>query len=170
MLTLEKCRELLTQQDGVAGVEVCRDAFVKGQFSNRINPDEPHDIVVHPIEEKQVLKVVVPHIAKVKSGSELYRVLSHLTYDMLLGKVGVDQDGEVRFEINHACRDGADVDPTPEVFARLIEVAMDMTNHVVLLATHVGMVEAGVPEDVARKFIEQFREQEKEDGDDEETL
>ena len=170
MITIDKVKELLDQQDGVEGVEVCRNEFIKGQFLNRINADEPHGIVVHPVEEKQVLKVVVPHVAKVKSGGDLYRVLSHLTYDMLLGKVGVDQDGEVRFDISHACRDGADIDPPPEVFARLVEVAMDMTNHIVLLATHVGMVEAGVPEDVARKFIEQFREQEKEDGDDEETL
>jgi len=171
MITLDKCRGLLEQQEGIEAVEVARNEFVRARFANRVDPNSPHNLVVHPIEEKQALKIVVPEIAKVKSGSELFRVLSHLNYDVLVGKVGVDShDGEVRVEVVHPCRDGAEEDPSPEVFARLVEVAIGLTHDMVMLATHVGMVEAGVPEDVARKFIEQFRGEGKESGADEETL
>lgn len=170
MGSLERCKEMLMQQHGVEGVKIYPDGFVRGRFSNRTSPEKPHNIVVHPLEEELVIKVVVPHIARVKTGSSLYRFLSHLTYDLLLGKVGVDPDGEVRVDVSHACRDTTDVDPSPEVFARLVEVAMDVTNHTLLLATHAGMVEAGVPKDAALKFVEQLREQGTQEIDDEETL
>lgn len=96
MKTLDKCRELLEPREGVEQVEVIRDEFLHARFASRLNPKEPHDLVVHPVTEKQVLKVVVPHLAKAKVNGELLRVLSHLNYDTLLGKVGVDQDGWVR--------------------------------------------------------------------------
>ena len=169
MVTLEKCRELLERQDGVEQVEAVRDEFVHAQFANRLNPKEPHDLVVHPVTEKQVLRVFVPHLAKAKSGGELFRVLSRLNYDMLLGNVGVDQDGEVRFEVAQACADGAVEDPSQEVFARLVETAMDMAHHVVVLTTYWGMVDAGVPEAVAKQFVDQFRQTNSED-DGEDTL
>ena len=169
MKTLDKCKELLEQQEGVEQVEVVRDEFLHAKFASRLNPKEPHDLVVHPVAEKQALKVVVPHLARAKSNGELFRVLSHLNYDMLLGRVGVDQDGEVRFEICHACVDGAEDDPGHEVFARLVETAMDMAHHVVMLTTYWGMVDAGVPEAVAKQFVDQFR-QEKPEADGEDTL
>jgi hypothetical protein len=74
------------------------------------------------------------------------------------------------FEINHPCVDGNNPDPAPEVFARLIEAAMNITNHVAIIATHVGMVEAGVPEGVARQFVEQFKAQEEQDTESEDSL
>ena len=148
MITLERCKELLEHEDGLEQVEVCGSGFVRAKFTNRMDPTEPHDLVLHPVEEKQVLKVVVPHIARAKSNVELYRVLSHLNYDMLLGKVGVDQDGEVRLEVNQACRDGAEEDPGRDVFARLVELAMDTTQKVAVLVTYWGMLSAGVPEPV----------------------
>ncbi len=169
MKTLDKCKELLERQEGVDHVEVVRDEFLHAKFASRLNPKEPHDLVVHPVAEKQVLKVVVPHLAKAKSDGELFRVLSHLNYDMLLGKVGVEQDGEVRFEVNHACVDGTEDDPGQEVFARMVEIAMDTAHHVVMLATYWGMVDAGVPESVAKQFVDQFR-QEKPEDDGEDTL
>jgi len=172
MISLDKAKELLEQQDGVDGVEVCKDKYLQAQFANRVNPQEPHVLIVHPLTEKLTLRVLVPNISKVRSGaSELFRVLQDLNYRLLIGKIGTDgRDGEVAFEINHPCQDGDVTDPSPEVFARLIEVAIETARDVHLTATHVGMTESGVPADVARKFIEQFREQEKEDGDDEETL
>lgn len=163
MLAVEQAAQLLQRQEGVEQIEVVRNEFLHATFANHLNPKDPHDLVIHPVAEKQVLKVVVPHLAKAKSNGELFRVLSHLNYDMLLGKVGVDQDGEVRFEINHACVDGAEDDPGQEVFSRLVETAMDMTHHVVMLTTYWGMVDAGVPEAVAKQFVDQFRQKQSED-------
>jgi hypothetical protein len=46
-------------------------------------------------------------------------------------------------------------------------MAIETTRDVHLTATHAGMVEAGVPSDVAARFVEQFRQQESEsDGED----
>ena len=172
MITLNTAKEMLTQQDGVKGVEICRDQYVQAQFANRVNPQEPHVLVAHPLTEKLVLRVLVPNISRVRSGSsELFRVLQDINYRLLIGKIGTDgRDGEVVFEINHPCQDGDVADPSPEVFARLIEVAIETTRDVYLTTTHVGMTDAGVPADVARKFIEQFRDKKDEEGDDEDTL
>lgn len=117
------------------------------------------------------MRVHVPSIAKVRSkGSDLLPVLQEMNYGLLLGKIGTDgRDGEIAFEINHACRDGGVEDPSAEVFVRLIEAAIETSREVHLTATHVGMVEAGVPADVAKKFVEQFRQKEAED-EPEETL
>ncbi len=171
MITLSQSKELLEQQTGVDGIEVCKDQYLRAHFANRVNPKEPHDLIVHPIHERLALKILVPSISKVRSGnSELFRVLQDINYTLLFGKVGTDsRDGEVMFEINHPCQDSGAADPSPEVFARLIEVAIATTHDVHLTATHVGMVDAGVPADVAKKFVEQFREKNLE-SDDHETL
>lgn len=171
MITKDMCKELLAKQDGVKDVEVCKDQYLRARFANRINPAEPHDLIVHPMEDRLALKILVPSITKVRSAnSELFRVLQDINFRLLIGKVGTDaRDGEVMFEINHACQDGNVADPGPEVFARLIQIAIETTHDVHLTATHVGMVEAGVPADVAKKFVEQFRGSVA-DGEDEETL
>jgi hypothetical protein len=123
MITLSKCRELLEQQEGVMDIEVCKDQYLRGHFANRVNPKEPHDLIVHPILEKLVVRVLVPGITKIRSNkSELFRILQDVNYNLLIGKVGTDaHDGEVMFEINHPCQDGETLDPSPVVFARLIE-------------------------------------------------
>lgn len=51
MEKLEKFRDLLTQQDEVDDVEVVKDQYLRASFANRINPKEPHSLVVHPIAE-----------------------------------------------------------------------------------------------------------------------
>ncbi len=160
MEKLETMRDLLTQQDEVDGVEVVKDQYLRANFANRINPKEPHNLIVHPILEKLILRVHVPGIAKVRSkGSDLLPVLQEMNYGLLLGKIGTDgRDGEIAFEINHACQDGGVADPSPEVFVRLVEAAIETARDVHLTATHVGMVDAGVPADAAKAFIEQFRE------------
>lgn len=170
MISLDKAKVLLEQQEGVADIEVRKDAYLLARFPNKVDPGEPHHLVVHPVEEKQILKVVVPSIAEIRSGNAVSRVLANLNFDMLLGKVGMDEEGEVRFEINQACRDGEMDDPSPEIFARLIEVAVEMATEVTFVVTEVGMVEAGVPKDVARGFVKQLRQQDEEAGEEQDTL
>lgn len=171
MITLAKCKELLEQQEGVADVEVCKEQYLRGHFTNPVNPKEPHDLIVHPIPEKLVVRVLVPGITKIRSSkSELFRILQDVNYNLLIGKVGTDaHDGEVMLEINHPCQDGETADPSPDVFARLVEMAIETARDVHLTVTHAGMVEAGVPSDVAARFVDQFRQQESE-GDGEDTL
>jgi len=172
MITLERAAELLRQQQGVETVEVCQREYLRACFPNRINPDNPHTLIVHPIREELALKVLVPEITKLRSrGSDLFRVLQNLNYALRIGKVGTDaRNGDVVFEINHPCCDGNVQDPSPEVFARLVEAARRVTHDVVLLATHVGMVEAGVPEDIASKVVKQLQPQDECDADDAASL
>ncbi|MCG3131531.1 MAG: hypothetical protein FLDDKLPJ_02327 [Phycisphaerae bacterium] len=171
MITKDTCKELLEKQDGIEEIELYKGQYLRARFANRINPAEPHVLVVDPIENRLALKIRVPEIAQVRSpNSELPRILQDINYRLLIGKVGTDaRDGEVMFEINHACQDGGAADPSPEVFARLVGTAIETTHEVHLMATHVGMVEAGVPAEVAKKFMDQFRQPVPE-AEDEETL
>ncbi len=150
MITKDTCKELLEKQDGIEEIELYKGQYLRARFANRINPAEPHVLVVDPIENRLALKIRVPEIAQVRSpNSELPRILQDINYRLLIGKVGTDaRDGEVMFEINHACQDGGAADPSPEVFARLVGTAIETTHEVHLMATHVGMVEAGVPAEV----------------------
>lgn len=159
MKTLEKCRDLLTQQPGVERVQIFNNEFVHAAFANRINPGQQHALIIHPVPGKKVLKVCVPHIAKITHGGEVFRFLCHLNYDTLVGKVGVDTDGEVRFEINHPCLDGTHDDPPEEIFARLVDTAMYMANRVVFLITLCAMMDAGVPRTLVEGFARQFGDQ-----------
>lgn len=171
MITLDQCKELLETQSGIADVEVCKDQYVRAQFANRVNPKEPHKLIIDPMQDKLVLRVLVPGIAEARSGSGLHQVLQDINYRLLIGKVGTDmRDGDVSFEINHPCQDGTAQDPAPEVFARLIEVAIGTTLDVQLTTVHVGMMDAGIPSDVAKQFVDQFRSREKEEAQVEETL
>ena len=170
MISLDKCKELLDAFEGVTNAEVCRDKFVRGQFANPVNAKEPHSIVLHPTPDNQLLRVVVPSVTRLKSDSVLHRIFCNWNYDKSIGKVCVDnQDGEVQFVINHACQDGQVEDPSPEVVNRLIDVAVKMAKELTILVTFWGMREAGVPEELAKKFIDQFQLQDSGE-EDEQTL
>jgi hypothetical protein len=154
MLTLERCKALLEEQDEVAGVEECEGEWLRGEFPNPLQPDRPRTLIVHPILGRLILKVRVPAIAQARRSAGLAGILADFNYRQTIGKVGVDkQDGEVMFEINHACQDGDTEDPSPDVFARLIEAAVETSKRLTVMVTFVGMVEAGVPQDVARRFV-----------------
>ncbi len=171
MITMEMCKELLESQEEIERVEVSKDEYVRGRFANPLDPKEPHDLVVHPITEKLVLRVLVPNITKLRSGnSNLFRVLQDLNYRMLIGKVGTDaRDGEVMVEINHPCQDGQMEDPPPDVFARIVRAAMSTARNVQLMAAQVAMVESGVPSEVAKQFMTRFQEGE-DDGEGQDML
>jgi hypothetical protein len=157
MLKVEQTKDWVGRIDGVGDIEICENEFVRASFSNRLNPKQPHILIVHPIDAELVLRVRVLQLAKVQAGSELPRLVAHENYGLALGKVGISSgDGELMFEINHPCRNGDSEDPSPEVFARLVKQAMTEANRLALLATHVGMIEAGVPQEVARQFMAQF--------------
>jgi len=171
MISLEKAKEMLEHQGGVENIEVCKDEWVLARFANRLNPEKPHNLVVHPIREQLIMKIRVPAISTIKHNTEFTRVLANVNYDLVLGKAGVDsRDGEVMFEINHPCQDGDAEDPGPEVFARLVEAAMETARDVTLLATHVGMVEAGVPEEVVKRFLKQFQDEDEDEAEETDTL
>lgn len=157
MISLEDCKVLLEQQEGIEDTEVCEGAYVRGYFANRLNPSERDKVVVEPLPKRAVLSVRVPDIGAARSPkSELFRVLQDINYRLALGSIGTDdRDGEVSFVINHPCRDDGEADPTPEVFARLIRVAIHSAHDIRMMATHVAMVESGVSEAVARKVLEQ---------------
>lgn len=157
MLTTAKAAEWLKAYgDKITDVEVDDErGFVRGKLPNRIDADDPHNIIVHPIHERLVLRVIVPQIAKLKSVGEPLFLIGKINYDLVLGCVGVDGDGEVKFEVNHPCRDGEVADPDDEIFKRLIDATcetVDEVSRVVLLAT---LREAGVSKELADNIVKQ---------------
>ena len=167
MITAQKTAELLKDiGNGITDVEVDERGFVKAQFPNRLGT--PHVLVVHPIAERLVLKLRVPQVAKVHRDSEVIGLLGKLNYDILYGCVGIDLDGEVMIEVNHPCQDGDTEDPSPEIFARLVEAVQDTVRAASKMILHAQMVEGGASEGVARQLITALFDDENEADD--ETL
>ena len=168
MLTTATAAEWLKAYGGkITEIEVDEErGFVRGKFPNRVDADDPHNIVVHPMHERLVLRVIVPQIAKLKSIGEGLFLIGKMNYDLILGCVGVDGDGEVKFEINHPCRDGEVADPDQEIFKRLLDATcetVDEVSRVVLLAT---LREAGVSKELAENIVKQHFTNDDEKDDD----
>jgi len=167
MISVQKAADLLKGiGNGITDVEVDERGFVKAQFPNRLGT--PHVLVVHPIAERLALKIRVPEVAKIHRDSQAIRLLGKLNYDILYGCVGIDLDGEVMVEVNHPCQDGEVEDPSPEVFARLVEAVQETVCVASKMILHAQMVEGGASESVARQLIAKLFD----DGSeaDEETL
>ena len=161
MITCEKTVEWLKAYGGkVSDVEVDERGYVRAKLANRIAPDAPHTLIVHPIKERLVQKILVPQIAQISRSADVMRLIGRVNYDILFGCIGVDQDGEVLFNINHACQDGEVMDPTEEVFRRLLDATCETVSMLDRLLLHASMVEAGVPRPVAEKIMKaQFPEE-----------
>jgi len=157
MLTTVRVAEWLKAYGSrITDVEVDDEhGFVRGKLPNRIDQEDPHNIIVHPIHERLVLRVIVPQIATLKSVGKALFLIGKINYDLVLGCVGVDGDGEVKFEVNHPCQDGEVADPDEEIFKRLIDATcetVDEVSRVVLLAT---LREAGVSKELADNIVKQ---------------
>ena len=170
MITVEKAAELLKASEArVSDVEVEDRGYVSARFANLVDPENPYQLVVHPIVERLALKILVMHIAEIRTDSALMKHIAKMNYRLIYGCIGVDSDGEVNFEINHACQDTDVEDPAPEVFGRLLDAARSTVDEVGKLIVHAGMVDAGVPANLARKIMrEHFPD--KEEESDTETL
>ena len=166
MLTTEKAAEWLKAYgDKIAAVAIDEGGYVRANLANRIDPDKPHKMIVHPIKERLVLKIRVPQISEISRSADVMRLIGRVNYDILLGCIGVDQDGEVMFEINHACQDGEAMDPDEEIFRRLIDATCETVATASRLLLHASMVEAGVPRSVAEKVMETHFAEEPEEKD-----
>ena len=168
MLTTAKAAEWLKAYGGkITDIKIDEErGFVRAKFPNRIDADDPHDIIVHPIRDRLVLRVIVPQIAKLKSVGEGLFLIGKINYNLILGCVGVDGDGEVKFEVNHPCRDGEVEDPDEEIFKRLLDATCETVgevSRVVLLAT---LREAGVSAELAESIVKQhFTDDEEKDDE-----
>jgi hypothetical protein len=171
MITLYQCKDFLEDQENVEGIEVCNDTYLRARFANALNPKAPHTLIVHPMTRDLMLRVFVPKIAKLCSAnSELLGMLQDANYHLSAGRIGTDaRDGEVVVEIVHLCQDGEVVDPSLDVFTRMIKAAMSIGRDVHLTAAQVAMVESGVPVDAAKQFVSQFCQRET-DGDGQDML
>lgn len=173
MITVQKAAEWLKAYGGkISDVQVDERGYVRAKLPNRIASDEPHNIIVHPIHEQLVLRVMVPQVAKLKNVGEAHFMIGKMNYRLILGCVGVDGDGEVNFAIHHPSRDGQAEDPDQEVFKRLIDAtceSVDEVSRIVVLAT---LHEAGVSKELAANIVKQQfgGEKEKNDAAEDESL
>ena len=152
MTTVQKAAENLRNMgNGITDAEVDERGFVKAQFPNPLGT--PYELFVHPIPERLTLRIRVPEVAKVHRDSEVIRLLGKLNFDILYGCVGIDLDGEVMVEVNHPCQDGEVEDPSPEVFARLVEAVLETVRVASKMILHAQMVEGGASDAVARQLI-----------------
>jgi len=159
MITMERAAELLTAYDKneehISDVRVVDDQYVSADLSNALSPSQPFRLIVHPVKETLMLKIRVPNIAKIRMDSAIVRVIANRNYQLVFGCIGIDRDdGEVMIEINHAVVDGEVQDPPPELFTRLLDAVRETVTDVSRTILHVGMIEAGIPEDLAAKIME----------------
>jgi hypothetical protein len=171
MITIEKTTEITKAYGkGIEIAKVDKRGFVHAKLPNPIDPSSPLTLILHPIEETLTFRVIVPVLGRVRDGSPLNAILMSLNSALDFGCIVTDpRDGDISFVINLPCRDGAEVDPDPEILSRLLDTTCETVKTASRIILRVQLREAGVPEEVAANIIKTHFPNEDE-GTEEETL
>ena len=154
MTTIERITQVLSQHgNGITDPQVDPEGYVHAQLANGIDSDRPYNLVVHPIEQKQVLRVWVLGISKVRRESGVPLALSRANASLRYGRASVTSDGEIQFQINHLYMPGDEAHLTAEVLGRLLDEAVCATRHIERTVLYGQMIDAGIPVSRARTIM-----------------
>ena len=153
MIKAEQITQLLERYtECISGVETNPEGFVRARLVNRIDSSQPYYLIVDPIEEKLILRVLVCPITKIRHHSQLFRDLARANSNLRCGCVGADGDGGVTFQLNHVCA-GDDGQPSPELIERLLDESIEATRYIEKVVLFGSMVEAGIPHGRANQIV-----------------
>jgi len=170
MITLEKAKGYVkAETDTFSHIEVDERGFLHAHLQHPSSLDLT--LIVHPADDALILRVRAQNIGQIDLGRQHERVLRRLNATLLLGRIAIDDDGDVFFEINHPCLDGGADDPGPEVFERLLRAAARTARDIARIVMALRLKDARLPQDMAEKLLaETFGEVDDDQDDSEETL
>lgn len=173
MITLEPIAEILKNRNGeITEVEIDPQGYMRGRLANKVDPARPYLLIIHPMIERLILRVCVLRITRVHPGGRLVRALADVNPKLPCGCVGLDDNDEVLYQINHVCT-GGDDDPPAAVLERLLDETMRAVRGIEKTSLFYSMLDAGVPRTRAEGMMQTLFPKDKEqelDSEANETL
>lgn len=118
--------------------------------------EEPFEVVILIDDEQQCLIVTVPEITNDNISSFMRRRLLRINNNLLLGALGIDEDGCVGFHVTVPI--DTDTEGVWEADTNMIERLLKVTASTVLsvraATVFVSMVESGIDESSAQEFVD----------------
>ena len=153
MITTEQIIEILKSRNGeIAEIGTDPKGFAYGKLARGDDAERPCMLVVDPIAEHLILRVCVLGIARVRPDGRALRALAKANLNLMCGCVGLDDDGKVRYQINHVCT-GADETSSPEILGRLLDETVAAVSAIEKTVLFCEMLDAGVPRKRAHQVM-----------------
>lgn len=171
MITLKQIADVLRnykKECAISDIKIAPDGYACSLLENRIDSRWPYTLTVHPIVDKQVLRIRIPKIAEIGPGSMAIEALLMTNAELTYGCVGIDSRN-VTFQVNHVCRSDDDNDPPPEVLEKLLDGVVKSVQQVETTTLLCAMLDSGIPRNCANNILDiLFPEQEDDEpGEDE---
>lgn len=152
MITLEKAKGYVeAEADTFSDIEVDERGYLRARLQHPASLDIT--LILHPVDDALLLRVRAQNIGQIELGQPHEQVLRHVNAALVLGRVAIDNDGEVYFEINHPCLDGGTDDPGPEIFERLLRAATTTARDVARIVMSMRLQDARLPQDMVEKLL-----------------
>lgn len=131
-----------------------KEAFVRASLPNPAG-DEDFDVILHPMirEKGNVIRFLVPRMAEIHPDSRITRLVAKLNCGILIGSLGIDEDGEVRFQY-HLPVNGLPEQPDDEIICRVLDVIEGTVPDISIILLHATLVESGLPENVIKQVLD----------------
>lgn len=153
MLTLEQISWVLkTCNQSVFAVTII-DNSVGAKLESRLDLDQPYYLVVEPIQERQMLRILAFPILKTRWQSSLFRILTRINFGLRFGNLSIRPNGELMFKDGIFCEDN-DSSPSPTVLDRLLNKYIDELRLIEKFLLMSIIAEAGIPRKRARQTAE----------------
>lgn len=152
MITVEQAKgHVEALADTYSDIELDERGFLRAQLLNPSSLDI--SIIVHPDKDMLVLRLRAQNIGSIDLGETHEQILRRVNAALVLGRIAIDNDGKVYFELNHPCLDGGSEDPGTEVFGRLLQATTTTARDVARIVMSMRLQDARVPQDTVEKIL-----------------
>jgi hypothetical protein len=144
MMTLEQTIEILKERPEELGeIRAHPEGYLRTDLANTVNPAQPYTLIVHPIEEQQVLRVCVLGLGTAQRSGSFLPVLARMNSQLSVGCIGTDEDDDISYRINHVCL--AQDLPWKELLDRLLDETIAIVGKLERQILYNGMIDSGIP-------------------------
>ena len=152
MITLEKAKEYVEAEvDTFSELEVDKRGFLRARLLSPADLDI--SLIVHPIHEALVLRVRAQNLGQIDLNHTHEQAMRRVNAALVLGRLIIDTDGEVLFDVSHACLAEDAEDPGPAVFSRLLRASASTARDVARIVMSMRLQDARVPQDLVEKIL-----------------
>lgn len=150
MITPDETAEVmrtLGESESISNVQICTDGSVVARFANWIEPEQPYNLLVRPVEDEHGLGVYVSSLLKVPKDSDISRMLLLLNNNLAPGTLCIKPPDELVYKIELCV--GSYID----LSERLLTFCVRSVRVVESVLFFENMVERGISTSTAERIV-----------------
>jgi len=167
MITNEQIVDVLKSWDKKPrDIRIADDGFVDCRIPNLIDPEKPHLLVIDPVAEANILRICIPSLVRIpRPGLFLHKGVCCVNDLLSLGRVGLTTRNGLNFTLEHVCRDGDEVDPSPQVLKQMLDCIVTELPEVEKILLQCIMIDSGMSRTRSDQVMNALFPEDELDGD-----